>query len=114
MNGEPIRKHYEGKWDNLIQKCTRCIQDWLRVASQRRRNYIIDQVSARAVKGSIKAKGSFKANDQLQLGHRRLPYFQKFLIFFGPDKKISLLSSHRGNKNSDNHIFALQNTHCTL
>ena len=44
VNGEPRKQHYEGKWDALIQKCTRCLQDWLRLASQRRRNYIIDQV----------------------------------------------------------------------
>ncbi len=44
VNGEPRKKHFTGKWDFLIQKCTRCLQDWLRVASQRRRNYIIDQV----------------------------------------------------------------------
>ena len=45
VNGEPRKQHYEGKWDALIKKCTRCLQDWLRLASQRRRNYIIDQVS---------------------------------------------------------------------
>ncbi len=44
VDGEPRKKHFQGKWDHLIQKCTRCLQDWLRVASQRRRNYIIDQV----------------------------------------------------------------------
>jgi len=44
VDGEPRKKHFSGKWDHLIQKCTRCLQDWLKVASQRRRNFIVDQV----------------------------------------------------------------------
>ena len=44
VDGEPKKKHLEGKWDQLIQKSTRCLQDLLRTASQRRRNVIIDQV----------------------------------------------------------------------
>jgi len=45
VDGEPKKKHLEGKWDQLIQKSTRCLQDWLRTASQRRRNVIIDQTN---------------------------------------------------------------------
>jgi len=45
VDGEPKKKHLEGKWDQLIQKSTRCLQDLLRTASQRRRNVIIDQTN---------------------------------------------------------------------
>merc|ERR1712223_1292759 len=45
VNGEPLKKHHDGKWDQLIQKCTRCLQEWLRMASQRRRNVVVDQTN---------------------------------------------------------------------
>lgn len=44
VDGESLKKHHDGKWDQLIQKCTRCLQEWLRMASQRRRNVVVDQV----------------------------------------------------------------------
>ena len=46
VNGEPRKKHYTGKWEVVVQKATRSLQEMLRAASQRRRNVIIDQVSA--------------------------------------------------------------------
>merc|ERR1719410_1343847 len=33
------------KWDQLISKSTKCVQDMLRLASQRRRNFIVDQTN---------------------------------------------------------------------
>merc|ERR1712051_1136112 len=45
VNGESLKKHHDGKWDQLIQKCTRCLQEWLRMASQRRRNVVVDQTN---------------------------------------------------------------------
>eukprot|EP00096_Caligus_rogercresseyi_P005787 TRINITY_DN217_c0_g1_i4.p1 TRINITY_DN217_c0_g1~~TRINITY_DN217_c0_g1_i4.p1 ORF type:complete len:524 (+),score=158.84 TRINITY_DN217_c0_g1_i4:154-1572(+) len=44
VNGVCRRTSHTGRKDVLIQKCTRCLQDWLRIASTRRRNIIIDQV----------------------------------------------------------------------
>jgi len=45
VNGEPRKKHHTGKWELVVQKATRSLQEMLRAASQRRRNVIIDQVS---------------------------------------------------------------------
>ena len=44
MNGEPRKDHFKGKWETVVQKATRSLQEMLRAASQRRRNVIIDQV----------------------------------------------------------------------
>jgi len=44
VNGEPRKKHHKGKWEQVVQKATRSLQEMLRAASQRRRNVIIDQV----------------------------------------------------------------------
>ena len=44
VNGEPRKKHFTGKWELVVQKATRSLQEMLRAASQRRRNVIIDQV----------------------------------------------------------------------
>ncbi|QQP55398.1 Uncharacterized protein FKW44_008559 [Caligus rogercresseyi] len=43
-NSHDCAMSHTGRKDVLIQKCTRCLQDWLRIASTRRRNIIIDQV----------------------------------------------------------------------
>merc|ERR1719158_2793732 len=45
INGEPRKKHHKGKWEQVVQKATRSLQDLLRTASQRRRNVIIDQTN---------------------------------------------------------------------
>jgi len=44
VNGEPRKNSMEkAKWDTLFSKLTKCGQDMLRIASQRRRNIIVDQ-----------------------------------------------------------------------
>merc|ERR1719347_1011080 len=45
INGEPLKKHHKGKWEQVVQKATRSLQELLRAASQRRRNVIIDQTN---------------------------------------------------------------------
>ncbi|CAB4061276.1 HNRNPUL1 [Lepeophtheirus salmonis] len=54
VNGVCRRTSHTGRRDVLIQKCTRCLQDWLRLASQRRRNIIIDQRKVRPFEGMIR------------------------------------------------------------
>ena len=44
VNGQPRKEHHKGKWEQVVQKATRSLQEMLRAASQRRRNVIIDQV----------------------------------------------------------------------
>ena len=44
VNGEPRKDHHKGKWEQVVQKAPRSLQEMLRAASQRRRNVIIDQV----------------------------------------------------------------------
>jgi len=43
VNGEPRKAHHKGKWEQVVQKATRSLQEMIRAASQRRRNVIIDQ-----------------------------------------------------------------------
>ncbi|XP_011314429.1 heterogeneous nuclear ribonucleoprotein U-like protein 1 [Fopius arisanus] len=43
--GLPRRRNYHGRWDVLIDKCTRCLNKLLDVAATRRRNYILDQTN---------------------------------------------------------------------
>jgi heterogeneous nuclear ribonucleoprotein U-like protein 1 len=38
------QKNYSGRWDQLISKCTDCFNVLIKIASKRRRNYILDQV----------------------------------------------------------------------
>jgi len=45
VKGEARKKVYKGKWDQVVQKSTRSLQELLRTASQRRRNIIIDQTN---------------------------------------------------------------------
>jgi hypothetical protein len=42
--GLPRKRNYAGRWDVLIDKCTKCLVKLLEIASHRRRNYILDQV----------------------------------------------------------------------
>lgn len=42
--GLPRKRNYAGRWDNLIDKCTKCLNKLLFMATKRRRNFIIDQV----------------------------------------------------------------------
>ena len=43
--GLPRRRNYHGRWEVLIDKCTRCLNKLLEMASTRRRNYILDQTN---------------------------------------------------------------------
>lgn len=43
--GLPRKRNYQGRWDVLIDKCTRCLNKLLDIASSRRRNYILDQTN---------------------------------------------------------------------
>jgi len=45
VNGEPRKSHHKGKWEQVVQKATRSLQEMIRAASQRRRNVIIDQTN---------------------------------------------------------------------
>ena len=42
--GLPRLRNYHGRWESLIEKCTDCFNTLLKVASKRKRNYILDQV----------------------------------------------------------------------
>lgn len=44
VNGLPRRRNYSGRWEVLIERCTRCLNKLLELAYKRRRNFIIDQV----------------------------------------------------------------------
>nr|XP_018903360.1 PREDICTED: heterogeneous nuclear ribonucleoprotein U-like protein 1 [Bemisia tabaci] len=43
--GLPRKNNYAGRWDVLIEKCTKCLNKLLEIAAYRRRNYIIDQTN---------------------------------------------------------------------
>jgi len=45
VNGETRKKVHKGKWEQVIQKATRSLQDLIRTASARKRNVIIDQTN---------------------------------------------------------------------
>jgi len=45
VNGEARKKVHKGKWEQVIQKATRSLQDLIRTASTRKRNVIIDQTN---------------------------------------------------------------------
>ena len=45
VNGLPRRRNYAGRWDALIDRCTKCLNKLLELAYKRRRNFIVDQVS---------------------------------------------------------------------
>jgi len=45
VNGLARRKNYNGRWEALIEKCTRCLNILLEIAAKRRRNYILDQTN---------------------------------------------------------------------
>ena len=58
MNGEPRKSHHKGKWEQVVQKATRSLQEMIRAASQRRRNVIIDQVRENALHVFINVESS--------------------------------------------------------
>ncbi|KAK6623609.1 hypothetical protein RUM43_009461 [Polyplax serrata] len=43
--GMPRRRNYSGRWEVLIEKCTKCLNTLLEIGACRRRNYIIDQTN---------------------------------------------------------------------
>jgi len=45
VNGEPRKKVHKGKWELVIQKATRSLQEIIKTASTKRRNIIIDQTN---------------------------------------------------------------------
>eukprot|EP00094_Tigriopus_californicus_P006584 TCALIF_06340-PA protein Name:"Similar to HNRNPUL1 Heterogeneous nuclear ribonucleoprotein U-like protein 1 (Homo sapiens)" AED:0.04 eAED:0.04 QI:0/0.57/0.37/0.87/0.85/1/8/0/1426 len=45
VQGLPRKRNYHGRWDVLISKCTRCFDELLKIATRRRRNYILDQTN---------------------------------------------------------------------
>lgn len=45
VQGLPRKRNYHGRWDVLIDKCTKCLNRLLGMASHRRRNYILDQTN---------------------------------------------------------------------
>lgn len=45
ISGEPRKKHVEIKWERFIDSCIRGVNIIQDIATKRRRNYIIDQVS---------------------------------------------------------------------
>ena len=42
--GLPRKKNYNGRWDVLIDKATRCLNRLIEIAARKKRHYIIDQV----------------------------------------------------------------------
>ena len=44
VQGLPRKRNYHGRWETLIQECTKCFNEILQIAAKRRRNYILDQV----------------------------------------------------------------------
>lgn len=44
VNGLPRRRNYAGRWEVLIERCTKCLNKLLELSYKRRRNFIIDQV----------------------------------------------------------------------
>lgn len=43
--GLPRKANYSGRWDILIDKCTKCLNKLMDVGAHRRRNFILDQVT---------------------------------------------------------------------
>lgn len=42
---KPFRATFEGRWDAMVSKCAKCVLKLLEFARDRKRNYILDQVS---------------------------------------------------------------------
>ena len=50
------QKNYSGRWDELISKCSECFNVLMRIAKQRKRNYILDQTNVYPTARSRKMK----------------------------------------------------------
>ncbi|XP_046400742.1 heterogeneous nuclear ribonucleoprotein U-like protein 1 isoform X2 [Ischnura elegans] len=57
LMGLPRKRNYHGRWDVLIEKCTKCLGRLLSMAYTRRRNYIIDQTNVYPSAQRRKMKG---------------------------------------------------------
>lgn len=57
VNGLPRRRNYAGRWDALIDRCTKCLNKLLELAYKRRRNFIVDQTNVYPSAQRRKMKG---------------------------------------------------------
>lgn len=60
--GLPRKRNYHGRWDALIDKCTKCLNKLFDIAGRRRRNYILDQTNVypSAVRRKMRSFDGFK------------------------------------------------------
>ncbi|XP_066970819.1 heterogeneous nuclear ribonucleoprotein U-like protein 1 isoform X2 [Macrobrachium rosenbergii] len=57
VNGLARKRNYHGRWDALIEKCTKCLNKLLEISYQRKRNFIIDQTNVYPSARRRKMKG---------------------------------------------------------
>lgn len=57
VNGLPRRRNYAGRWEVLIERCTKCLNKLLELSYKRRRNFIIDQTNVYPSAQRRKMKG---------------------------------------------------------
>ncbi|XP_050722479.1 heterogeneous nuclear ribonucleoprotein U-like protein 1 isoform X2 [Eriocheir sinensis] len=57
VNGLPRRRNYSGRWEALIERCTKCLNKLLELAYKRRRNFIVDQTNVYPSAQRRKMKG---------------------------------------------------------
>ena len=43
VEGAPLKDNFKGRWETVVEKCTRALNKLLESAPSRRRNYILDQ-----------------------------------------------------------------------
>lgn len=46
VNGNPLKNSMKGRWNVVLDKLAKCLNKLVEIAALRRRNYVIDQVSA--------------------------------------------------------------------
>ncbi|CAL4107107.1 unnamed protein product [Meganyctiphanes norvegica] len=57
VNGLPRKRNYAGRWEVLIERCTKCLNSLLQMSYKRRRNFIIDQTNVYPSAQRRKMKG---------------------------------------------------------
>ncbi|XP_064089121.1 heterogeneous nuclear ribonucleoprotein U-like protein 1 [Macrobrachium nipponense] len=57
VNGLTRKRNYHGRWDALIEKCTKCLNKLLEMSYKRKRNFIIDQTNVYPSARRRKMKG---------------------------------------------------------
>ncbi|KAK7068033.1 hypothetical protein SK128_019253 [Halocaridina rubra] len=57
VNGSPRKRNYNGRWEVLIERCTKCLNRLLEMSYKRRRNFIIDQTNVYPSAQRRKMKG---------------------------------------------------------